>query len=136
MSAISQRRDCTSSLNIMIVETNSFLASIGGSIDKDHYLRPIPGRPGYAAYCHKPRYTKREKQEMAVSPNATGFTNLNSEAKRQYNDPTLRAEWAKKHKVALRNASKHSNPLLPNGKPRVPVRLWDYVRQQLAKTSK
>ena len=33
----------------MIVHVASFLESVGGSIDKDHYLRPIPGRAGYAA---------------------------------------------------------------------------------------
>ena len=37
----------------MIVHVASFLESIGGSIDKDHYLRPIPGRVGYAAYCRE-----------------------------------------------------------------------------------
>ena len=49
----------------MIVHVASFLESIGGSIDKDHYLRPIPGRVGYAAYCRKPEYSKKKQKEMA-----------------------------------------------------------------------
>ena len=47
----------------MIVHVASFLESVGGSIDKDHYLRPIPGRAGYAAYCQKPDYTKKQRKD-------------------------------------------------------------------------
>ena len=49
----------------MIVHVASFLESLGGSIDKDHYLRPIPGRTGWAAYCKKPEYSKKKQKEMA-----------------------------------------------------------------------
>ena len=52
----------------MTVHVASFLESIGGSIDKDHYLRPLPGRPGYAAYCHKPDYSKKKRKEMSERP--------------------------------------------------------------------
>ena len=57
----------------MIVHVASFLESIGGSIDKDHWLRPIPGRTGYAAYCRKPQYTPKQKKEMAERPAVKAF---------------------------------------------------------------
>ena len=58
----------------MTVHVASFLESIGGSIDKDHYLRPLPGRPGYAAYCHKPDYSKKKRKEMAeIMATASGY---------------------------------------------------------------
>lgn len=57
----------------MIVHVASFLESIGGSIDKDHYLRPIPGRVGYAAYCRKPEYSQAKKKEMAGPCSRTKF---------------------------------------------------------------
>ena len=60
----------------MIVHVASFLESIGGSIDKDHYLRPIPGRVGYAAYCRKPEYSKTKKKEMAAHAVVKNFRTI------------------------------------------------------------
>lgn len=116
----------------MIVEVGPFLSSIGGSIDPEHYLRPIPGRPGFSAYCRKPKYSSRKKTEMAKSDNVVNFKEINREARRQYNDPILGPEWEKKHKEACRSASKHGNPVGSNGKPKVPARRWDFVKQQVA----
>ena len=64
----------------MIVHVASFLESIGGSIDEEHWLRPIPGRTGYAAYCRKPQYTKKQKEEMAERPAVKAFSSLCKEA--------------------------------------------------------
>lgn len=116
----------------MIVEVGPFLSSIGGSIDPDHYLRPIPGRPGFSAYCRKPRYNGQKKKAMAKSDNAVKFKEINLEARRQYNDPVLGPIWKKKYKEALRSASKRGNPVGSNGKLKVPARRWDFVKQQVA----
>ena len=64
----------------MIVHVASFLESIGGSIDKAHYLRPIPGRVGYAAYCRKPEYSKKKQKEMAGRKMVKQLTEISKEA--------------------------------------------------------
>ena len=81
----------------MIVHVASFLESIGGSIDKDHYLRPIPGRVGYAAYCRKPEYSKAKKKEMATHAVVQNFRTINEEACAILRDPAQKALWQEKH---------------------------------------
>ena len=81
----------------MIVHVASFLESIGGSIDKDHYLRPIPGRVGYAAYCRKPEYSKAKKKEMAAHAVVQNFRSINEEACVILRDPAQKALWQEKH---------------------------------------
>ena len=117
----------------MIVHVASFLESIGGSIDKDHYLRPIPGRLGYAAYCHKPDYSKKKRKEMAERPMVKAFSKVSEEASAILRDPVQREAWAEKHRAALREASKHQR-MPQNGKPAVPARLYDYVKKELLKS--
>lgn len=116
----------------MTVHVASFLESIGGSIDKDHYLRPIPGRLGYAAYCRKPDYSKKERKEMAERPMVKAFSQVSAEASTILRDPILREEWAEKHRAALREASKHQR-MPKDGKPAVPARLYDYIKRELFK---
>ena len=120
----------------MIVHVASFLESIGGSIDKDHYLRPIPGRVGYAAYCRKPEYSKKKQKEMAGRKMVKQLTEISKEASAILKDPVRRAEWEEKYQAALREASKHQRMPDANGKPYVPGRLCDYVRKELAKQAK
>ena len=120
----------------MIVHVASFLESIGGSIDKDHYLRPIPGRTGWAAYCKKPEYSKKKQKEMAERPIVKSFAAVSAEASAILKDPVRRAEWETKYRAALREASKHQRMPDANGKPYVPRRLCDYVRKELAKQAK
>ena len=81
----------------MIVHVASFLESIGGSIDSEHWLRPIPGRTGYAAYCRKPQYTKKQKKEMAERPAVKAFSSICKEASAIMRDPAQKAEWAARH---------------------------------------
>ena len=120
----------------MIVHVASFLESIGGSIDNDHYLRPIPGRTGWAAYCKKPEYSKKKQKEMAERPIVKSFAAVSAEASAILKDPVRRAEWEAKYRAALREASKHQRMPDANGKPYVPGRLCDYVRKELAKQAK
>jgi hypothetical protein len=120
----------------MIVHVASFLESIGGSIDKDHYLRPIPGRTGWAAYCKKPEYSKKKQKEMAERPIVKSFAAVSAEASAILKDPMRRAEWEAKYRAALREASKHQRMPDEKGKPYVPGRLCDYVRKELAKKEK
>ena len=116
----------------MIVHVASFLESIDGSIDKDHYLRPIHGRLGYAAYCHKPDYSKKKREEMAERPMVKAFSQVSAEASAILRDPVLREEWAMKHRAALREASKHQR-MPKDGKPAVPARLYYYIKRELFK---
>lgn len=97
------------------------------------YLRAIPGRSGYAAVCQKPQYDKAQIDSMRETEQTRNFQWLMAEAKRQYNDPVLRKEWAQKHKEALEAISKHGRRKYRNGRLRVPVRLWDYIRREIAK---
>ena len=120
----------------MIVHVASFLESIGGSIDKDHYLRPIPGRAGYAAYCRKPEYSKKKQKEMAERKMVKQLAEVSKEASAILKDPVRRAEWEKKYRAALREASKHQRMPDAKGKPYVPGRLCDYIRKELAKAAK
>ncbi len=120
----------------MIVHVASFLESIGGSIDKEHYLRPIPGRTGWAAYCRKPDYSKAKRKEMAERPIVKSFAAISAEASAILNDPVRRAEWQEKYITALRNASKHQRAPHKDGKSPVPGRLCDFVRKELAKAAK
>ena len=117
----------------MIVHVASFLESLGGSIDKDHYLRPIPGRTGWAAYCRKPEYSKKKQKEMAQREAVKKLSAVNIEASAILRDPALRAEWQEKYNAALREASKHQRLPDKKGKPAVPGRLCDYVRRELSK---
>ena len=117
----------------MIVHVASFLESIGGSIDSEHWLRPIPGRIGYAAYCRKPQYTKKQKKEMAERPVVKAFSLLCKEASAIMHDEALKAEWTAKHLAAKREANKHQRMPDAKGKPVVPERLWDYIRHELSK---
>ena len=116
----------------MIVHVASFLESIGGSIDSEHWLRPIPGRTGYAAYCRKPQYTKKQKKEMAERPMVKAFSQVSAEASAILHDPVQREAWAEKHRAALREASKHQR-MPKDGKPAVPARLYDYIKRELFK---
>lgn len=77
----------------MIVHVASFLESLGGSIDREHYLRPIPGRTGWAAYCRKPEYSKAKRNEMAERPIVKSFAAISAEASAILQDPVRRAEW-------------------------------------------
>ena len=120
----------------MIVHVASFLESIGGSIDKDHYLRPIPGRTGWAAYCRKPEYSKKKQKEMAEREAVKKLSAVSKEASEILRDPVLRAEWQKKYDAALREASKHQRMPDAKGKPAVPGRLYDYIKRELYKESK
>ena len=117
----------------MIVHVASFLESIGGSIDKDHWLRPIPGRTGYAAYCRKPQYTPKQKEEMAERLAVKEFSSICKKASAIMRDEAQKAEWTAKHLAAKREASKHQRLPQANGKPAVPERLWDYIRHELSK---
>ena len=117
----------------MIVHVASFLESIGGSIDKDHYLRPIPGRTGYAAYCRKPEYTKKKQKEMAEREAVKKLSAVSKEASEILRDPVLRAEWEEKYRAALREASKHQRMPDKKGKPAIPGRLYDYIKRELYK---
>ena len=119
----------------MTVHVASFLESIGGSIDKDHYLRPLPGRPGYAAYCRKPDYSKKKRKEMAQRPMVKAFSQVSTEASAILRDPVLREEWAEKHRAALREASRHQRMPDAKGKPAVPARLYDYIKRELFKAT-
>ena len=119
----------------MTVHVASFLESIGGSIDKDHYLRPLPGRPGYAAYCRKPNYSKKKRKEMAQRPMVKAFSQVSTEASAILRDPVLREEWAEKHRAALREASRHQRMPDAKGKPAVPARLYDYIKRELFKAT-
>jgi len=118
----------------MIVRVADYLSQMGGSIDREHWLRPIPGRPGYAVLCHKPQYSKKEKIAMAKTQNVADFKALMAEAKRQYRDPVLRSEWEQKHVAAQREASRHQRGIDSKGRTYVPARLWDYIRQELSKS--
>ena len=120
----------------MIVHVASFLESIGGSIDKDHYLRPIPGRVGYAAYCRKPEYSKKKQKEMAGRKMVKQLTEVSKEASAILKDPVRRAEWEEKYQAVLREASKHQRMPDANGKPYVPGRLYDYIKRELNKSIK
>ena len=120
----------------MIVHVASFLESIGGSIDKNHYLRPLPGRPGYAAYCHKPDYSKLKRKEMSERPMVKAFSQVSAEASAILRDPVQREAWAEKHRAALREASRHQRMPDAKGKPAVPARLCDFIRKELSKVTK
>ena len=120
----------------MIVHVASFLESIGGSIDKDHYLRSIPGRVGYAAYCRKPEYSKAKKKEMAAHAVVQNFRSINEEACAILHDPEQKALWQEKHLQALREASKHQRMPDANGKPAVPARLYDFIKHEISLSRK
>ena len=120
----------------MIVHVASFLESAGGSIDKDHYLRPIPGRTGWAAYCRKPEYSKNKQKEMAEREMVKTLSQVSAEASRILRDPVLKATWEEKYRAALREASKHQRMPDEKGKPHVPGRLYDYIKRELYKAMK
>ena len=117
----------------MIVHVASFLESLGGSIDKDHYLRPIPGRIGWAAYCRKPEYSKKKQKEMAQREAVKKLSLVSTEASAILRDPVQRAEWQERYDAAKREASKHQRMPDKKGKTAVPGRLCDYVRRELYK---
>ena len=117
----------------MTVHVASFLESIGGSIDKDHYLRPLLGRPGFAAYCHKPDYSKKKRKEMSERPMVKAFSQVSAQASIILRDPVQREAWAEKHRAALREASRHQRMPDAKGKPAVPARLYDYIKRELFK---
>jgi len=119
----------------MIVHVATFLSSMGGSLDKDHYLRELPMRPGWAVYCRKPQYGKKEKKQMAKSGQAQWFAEMMARAKAIYNDPLLRAQYAADHKQALRENSRHA-PDKSKGKLRTPALLWEYIRHRVAEDMK
>ena len=119
----------------MIVHVASFLESVGGSVDKNHYLRPLPGRVGYAAYCRKPDYSKAKRKEMAKRPMVKNLAEVTKEASAILNDPARCAEWEEKYSAALREASKHQRMPKKDGKPPVPGRLYDFIKRELIKTT-
>ena len=117
----------------MIVHVASFLESIGGSLGSDYYLRPIPGRTGYAAYCKKPEYSKKKQKEMAEREAVKKLSSVSKQASAILRDPMLKAEWQEKYRAALREASKHQRMPDAKGKPAVLGRLYDYIKRELYK---
>ncbi len=117
----------------MVVHTDSFIQSLGGSIDKDHYLRPLPHRPGYSVYCLKPKFSKSKQKIMAQRPQVQAFKDYTAAAKAAYHDPEQRALWDQRHQQALKKAQKRGNPFDHKTlRQEVPIRLWDYIRRELA----
>lgn len=117
----------------MIVKVAEFLSSVAGSIDKDYWLRPLKGRPGYAVLCRKPQYSQKAKDAMREDERAKRFGNLMEKAKNIYRDPAQRAVWERRHIAAIQEASRHQHLTDSKGRPYVPPRLWDYIRRELAK---
>ena len=97
------------------------------------YTRSLPGRPGYAAYCHKPDYSKLKRKEMSERPIVKAFSQVSAQASAILRDPVQRETWAEKHRAALREASKHQRMPDAKGKPAVPARLYDYIKRELFK---
>jgi len=119
----------------MIVHVATYLESMGGSVDKDHYLRELPMRPGYAVLCPKPRYGKKEKKQMAKSEQAMWFKEMMARAKAIYHNPELRAQYEAEHKEALKANKKHE-PKGNKGTLVVPALLWEYIRHRVAEDMK
>ena len=117
----------------MVVHVATFLASVSGQLDKDTYLRPIPGRDGWAVLCHKPQYSEKEAKIMAQRPMVKKFTKITKQASAILKNEQQKAEWQEKHIAAKREASRHQRPAGPKGKPAVPERLYDYIRWELNK---
>ena len=95
-----------------------------GELDEDLYLRTlVKDKHKVLAVCKKPRYTEKQRKEMAERPQFKRFNAVTTEAQRIYHDPELRAEWEKRHEAFQRAASKKGEYTFP--------RLWDYIRHEL-----
>ena len=100
-----------------------------GSLNENEYSRRLPGRPpGITAVCKKPKYTKAQKKKMALRPAVQRFVNANKVAQIIWHDPEKKAEWAKRHVEAMKEAKRHNKY--------VQVRLWDFIRHTLNAESK
>lgn len=120
----------------MIVKTADYLEKAGGVVDSRHWLRPIPGRPGWSSLCLRPQYSKKKKKIMAERPMVKLLASVNKEASAILRDPVQKAEWEKRHIQAQQEASKHQRRPSADGKPAVPARLWDYIRHKLSEQRK
>ena len=95
-----------------------------GELDEDLYLRTlVKDKHKVLAVCKKPRYTEKQRKEMAKRPQFKRFNAVTAEAQRIYHDSELRAEWEKRHEAFQRAASKKGEYTFP--------RLWDYIRHEL-----
>jgi len=95
-----------------------------GEWDKDNYTRRLPGRPdGIVSVCKKPKYSKKQRKEMAERPAVKRFCQVTAEASAIMRDPVLRKEWEERHLEFQRAAKKAGE--YPY------TRFWDYLRHTL-----
>ena len=112
-----------------IIFLNRIAREYIGELDDEHYARRPVGHPdGIAILCKKPRYSKKQRKQMAKRPQVKRFGEVNLEAQAIYHDPVRRAEWEARHKAAQQEASRHGNSIYP--------RLWDYIRHELNEAKK
>jgi len=106
------------------ISTVEFLNGYRGGLSEDDYARSLIKYKGRVmAVCKKPKYTKKQKKEMAKRPQIKRFNEVNAEAQRIYHDPILRAEWEQRHAAFRAEAHKRNDYEYP--------RLWDFIRHEL-----
>ena len=101
-----------------------YLANYRGGLSDEDYARTlIKCKEKVMAVCKKPKYTKKQKKEMAKRPQIKRFNKVNAEAQKIYHDPVLRAEWEQRHAAFRAEARKRNDYEYP--------RLWDFIRHEL-----
>ena len=120
----------------MRVRKGDIVGGLSGSISRYQYVREIPGNDEWFAVCNKPEYPKKELAKMAQRPAVLMFTAVTKQASAILKDEVQKAEWKKRHLEAKREASRHQRHADAKGNPAVPVRLYDFIRRELAKTYK
>lgn len=119
----------------MIVKAAEFLASLGGDMG-NYWLRPLPGRPGWAVVCKKPEYTKRDREEMGKRKQVRQFSEDARVVSAILKDPVQKAEWQARWRAAANEEMKHPHRSGAHDKPYLPQRLCDFIRQELAQERK
>lgn len=118
----------------MIVRTADYLSEIKGRVDTDSYLRQIPGRPGYSVKCKKPQLSKEQREEYRNMATSRAFKEATIRAKAEYKDPLRKKYWAERQSALIADYEKRGKSLWDaNGKRRIPVRLWDFIRGEIIK---
>jgi hypothetical protein len=108
---------------------NNYIGQYSGEFGPDDYVRKMINAPeNVRAVCKKPRYTKKQKKQMAERPQVKRFVTVSAEAKAIYHDPVQRAEWEKRHAAFIAKARKKGDYTYP--------RLWDYLRHMLNESKK
>ena len=108
----------------MKVKWTTLLDDGQGGIDKNFYIRHIPGNGEWAAACRKPELSKETKKKKAGLAQVKAFDKMVAESKKIKETPERLEAWTAMYEADKRKARRHNKY--------IQGRLTDYIRHHVS----